>query len=190
MYETDFRSVVGSEETILWQGRPEKKCFIFESIFNPMLPLALFWAAIDLTIAIGLFFSKIHLEDVNGATSAIFIFFLLHMMPVWIYLIGILRSVRSHRNVEYIVTDRAVYISGGSNKYFYEKKTYQELEGVTLNQGYFDKRLGVADIEFKKVKDKEGKLLQSNLTGFAICDVSDYDRVYHLVKEFYEKAKA
>lgn len=190
MYETDFSSVVGSEETILWQGRPEKKCFIFESIFNPMLPLALFWAAIDLTIAIGLFFSKIHLEDVNGAAAAILVFFLLHMMPVWIYLIGIFRSVRSHRNVEYIVTDRAVYISGGSNKYFYEKKTYQELEGVTLNQGYFDKRLGVADVEFKKVKDKEGKLLQSNLTGFAICDISDYDRVYHLVKEFYEKAKA
>ena len=91
MYETDFQSVVGSEETILWQGKPEKKCFIIESIFNPLLPFALFWAAIDLTIMGGLFFSKIHLEEVNGATAAIFVFFLLHMMPVWIYLIGILR---------------------------------------------------------------------------------------------------
>ncbi|MBR3508103.1 MAG: PH domain-containing protein [Lachnospiraceae bacterium] len=190
MYETDFQSVVGSEETILWQGRPEKKCFIVESIFNPLLPFALFWAAIDLTIIGTLFFSKVHFENVTSETAIILIFFLVHMMPVWIYLIGIFRSIRSHRNVEYIVTDRAIYISGGANQYYYEKKTYQELEGVTLNQGYFDKRLGVADVEFKKVKDKEGKLLQSNLTGFAICDVSDYDRVYHLVKEFYEKAKA
>ncbi|MBQ9488364.1 MAG: hypothetical protein IJU80_00365, partial [Lachnospiraceae bacterium] len=76
MYETDFQSVVGSEETILWQGRPEKKCFIVESIFNPLLPFALFWAAIDLTIAGALFFSKIHLEEVNGETAAILVFFL------------------------------------------------------------------------------------------------------------------
>jgi hypothetical protein len=105
-------------------------------------------------------------------------------------LIGILRSIRSHRNVEYIVTDRAVYISGGSNRYYYEKKTYQELEGVTLNQGFFDIKLGVADIEFKKEKEKQGQILRNNLKTFAICDISDYDRVYRLVKDTYEKAKA
>ena len=75
MYETDFQSVVGSEETILWQGRPEKKCFIIESIFNPLLPFALFWAAIDLTIMGGLFFSKFHFEDVTSETAIILIFF-------------------------------------------------------------------------------------------------------------------
>ena len=190
MYETDFQSVVGSEETVLWQGRPEKKCFIIESIFNPLLPFALFWAAIDLTIMGGLFFSKFHFEDVTSETAIILIFFLIHMMPVWIYLIGILRSVRSHRNVEYIVTDRAIYISGGANHYYYEKKTYQELEGVTLNQGFFDIKLGVADIEFKKEKEKQGQILRNNLKTFAICDISDYDRVYLLVKDAYEKARA
>ena len=35
----ELKSMVGNEETILYEGKPDKKCFLFESIFNPLLPV-------------------------------------------------------------------------------------------------------------------------------------------------------
>ena len=43
----ELLSLVSEGENILWQGRPNKRCFILESIFNPLLPIALIWGAID-----------------------------------------------------------------------------------------------------------------------------------------------
>ncbi len=34
----ELKSMVGLDETVLYEGKPEKKCFIFESIFNTLLP--------------------------------------------------------------------------------------------------------------------------------------------------------
>lgn len=46
----ELKSMVGVDETILYEGKPDKKCFIFESIFNPLLPFAIVWAIIDVKI--------------------------------------------------------------------------------------------------------------------------------------------
>ena len=35
----ELKSMVGMDETILYEGKPDKKCFIFESILNPLLPI-------------------------------------------------------------------------------------------------------------------------------------------------------
>ena len=40
---SDLELMIGKDEKILWKGRPNKKCFILEGIFNPMLPFALVW---------------------------------------------------------------------------------------------------------------------------------------------------
>lgn len=45
--ENDLKKLVDNNEKILYEGKPNKKCFIFESIFNPLMPLALIWAIID-----------------------------------------------------------------------------------------------------------------------------------------------
>ena len=39
--ENDLKQLVGNNEKIMYEGRPNKKCFLFESIFNPLLPFAL-----------------------------------------------------------------------------------------------------------------------------------------------------
>ena len=44
----ELKSMVGPDETILYEGKPDKKCFIIESVFNPLLPIAIIWAIFDL----------------------------------------------------------------------------------------------------------------------------------------------
>ena len=100
----ELKRMVGMDETILYEGKPDKKCFIYESIFNPLLPFAIIWAIFDMGF----------MGVAMGSVQLIMIPFLLfHMMPVWIYLAGVIFSFRKYKNTYYIVTEHAVYISSG-----------------------------------------------------------------------------
>ena len=76
----ELKSMVGMDETILYEGKPDKKCFILESVFNPLLPVAIIWAVIDMGfLGFGMG---------GGMPMFMLPFMLFHMMPVWIYLFG------------------------------------------------------------------------------------------------------
>ena len=50
--KTDLELMVGRGEKIFWQGRPNKKCYILEGIFNPLLPFALIWFLFDVNYCV------------------------------------------------------------------------------------------------------------------------------------------
>lgn len=39
--------MVNKNEKILWSSKPDKICFLLESFFNPLLPVALIWLLFD-----------------------------------------------------------------------------------------------------------------------------------------------
>ena len=43
---------VSNDETILWEGRPDRRVSVFEGIFNPLLPFALIWLLFDGTFIV------------------------------------------------------------------------------------------------------------------------------------------
>ena len=87
--EEELKRLVDSNEKILYEGRPSKKCFIFESIINPLLPVAIIWGIIDFGVLGGtLVFGE------SGMLFFLIPFMLLHLMPVWIYLAGAILSFR------------------------------------------------------------------------------------------------
>ena len=45
--DNELKLLIGKDEKIIYAGKPNKKCFIFESVFNPLLPFALIWGIID-----------------------------------------------------------------------------------------------------------------------------------------------
>ena len=75
----ELKNLVGTNEKIFYEGKPNKKCYIFESIFNPLLPFALLWAIIDFGILGAALFS-----GESGMPFFIIPFMLFHLMPVWI----------------------------------------------------------------------------------------------------------
>lgn len=176
MFTTNLRSAVGCRENIIWQGRPQKKCFIFESIFNPMFPVALIWGLIDF----GILGAALFTPSALGGTNILLVpCLLLHLMPVWMYLGGILLIAKKYRNTEYIITDRGVYISGGSFAYSYEMKPFAELSNISMHRGFFDQMLGVGDVVMSSsYTDAKG-----NRRKFSICDIPDFERVYQMVKD-------
>lgn len=166
----ELKSMVGIDETVLYEGKPDKKCFIFESIFNPLLPFAIIWAIFDasfLGVAIG------------GRNFIMIPFMLFHLMPVWIYLAGVIFSFRRYRNTYYIVTDHAVYISSGIFTMNLETKTFAELSRVNLHRGIFDQMFQVGDVQLTT-----NQITRKGIPAvMGINSISDYTKVFQLVKK-------
>lgn len=170
----DLKSMVGQDEKIMWEGKPSKKCFIFESIFNPMLPFALIWAIIDLG-----FIGTVSKFGNDGFGFFLIPFFLLHLMPVWIYLFGVIFSFRRYKNTYYIVTDRGMYLSEGMFARKYDMKPFAELSHVNLKRGVFDQMLNCGDIEATTSQMNQNGMPVS----IAFKSISNYEEVYKLVKK-------
>lgn len=179
--EGNLEKIIGNEEKILWKGKPSKKCFILESIFNPLLPFALIWLCLDL------FFIGASMSVGEGAFGGfILVFMLFHLMPVWIYLGGVLLSFRRYKNTEYVITDRGIYVSGGVFSYTYEMKPFTELSHVRIHRGIFDQSLGVGDVEASSNQtfNYTNRSNSSAVTaGISIKDIPDYMEVFNMVKK-------
>ena len=166
----ELKSMIGMDETILYEGKPDKKCFIFESILNPLLPVAIIWAVLDMSfmgVAVG------------GMQRIMIPFMLIHMMPVWIYLGGVIFSFRRYRNTYYVVTDHAVYVSSGIFTMNLQEKTFSELSRVNLHRGIFDQMFNVGDIQITT-----NQFTKKNVPAvITINSISNYTEVYQMVKK-------
>lgn len=174
---SDLELMVGKNETILWKGKPNKKCFLLESIFNPLLPFAVVWALIDFLV---IFFMRL---DSDGVLFFIVPFFLLHLMPVWIYIGGVFLAVKKYKNTEYIITDRGIYVSGGTFSYTYEMKPFTDLSHINIHRGIFDQWLGVGDVVSVCGHDGYNAHDSHSSHGLTICDIADYREVFSMVKQ-------
>lgn len=174
---SDLELMVGKNETILWKGKPNKKCFLLESIFNPLLPFAVVWALIDFLV---IFFMRL---DSDGVLFFIVPFFLLHLMPVWIYIGGVFLAVKKYKNTEYIITDRGIYVSGGTFSYTYEMKPFTDLSHINIHRGIFDQWLGVGDVVSVCGHGGYNAHDSHSSHGLTICDIADYREVFSMVKQ-------
>lgn len=181
---TDLEAMIGSNEQVLWRGKPQKKCFIFECIFNPMLVFALIWAAFDISFIV--MANKAPTDKGgSGLGSFMLIFFAFHLMPVWLYLGGVLFSFRRYKNTEYIVTEKGIYISGGVFTYNCQMKSFAEFSNVNIHRGIFDQTFGVGDVVLTSANlvQFSGTKSGSSARSFTLCDIAEYQEVFSLVKQ-------
>lgn len=176
---SDLELMVGNGETILWRGKPNKKCFILESIFNPLLPFALIWALVDFGVIIAMSLS------ITETDLPFFIlpFFLIHLMPVWLYIGGVFLSFKKYKNTEYIITDRGIYVSGGTFSYTYEMKPFTDLSHINIHRGIFDQWLGVGDVVSICNHSGYNSSESHSSHGMTICDIADYREVFTMIKQ-------
>ena len=102
--KSELELMVGSNEKIFWKGKPNKRCFILEGIFNPMLPFALVWFLFDSMFITAFLGGATRSEIPTAFTIIPIIFILFHLMPVWIYLGGVIFVFRRYKHTEYIQT--------------------------------------------------------------------------------------
>lgn len=166
----ELKSMVGMDEKIMYEGKPDKTCFIFESIFNPLLPVAIIWALFDVG------FMR---EAMWEMPTFIIPFMLLHLMPVWMYLGGVIFSFVKYKNTYYIVTNHAVYVSSGIFTMNLETKTFAELSHVNMHRGIFDQMFNVGDVQITTNQFTK----KNSPAVIGINSIAEYSEVYQLVKK-------
>ena len=157
-----------------------------------MLPFALAWFLFD-----SLFIATFIGGAATSGAPAVFsifplIFFLFHLMPVWIYLGGVIFVFRRYQHTEYIVTDKGVYISGGLFSYTCNMKPFTELARVNIHRGIIDQIIGVGDVVL--TSNNVADLYSSNIrvngrpldVGTTIADIKDYRKVFEIIKKLQE----
>ena len=185
MHTIDLTASISQNERILWQGKPLKKAFMLRSFVNPMLPVAIVWIAFDL------FFFRNALTgfgDGSGASLSfagfLIPFFLLHLMPVWMYLGGVIFSFLRYRNTNYLVTDRSVYFSRGVITITVDAKPLMMLSNLSIRRGIIERALHCGSIFFDGVyAENVGRTRTQNQMPLAILYIPDCDEVFSLIKE-------
>ena len=179
-------AMIGPNENILWTGKPNLKCFILEAIFNPFLPFAAVWALFD-CFFIGMLLSSKNSPASSALGALPFIaFFALHLMPVWIYLGGVLFSYKRYKHTEFVITDKGLYFSKGSFTQTVEHISFAQISSLSIKRGMFDQLLGVGDVVVQTPESNVPIPTKRNpfmTTGLVICDIPDFQHVYQTIHE-------
>lgn len=182
-----LREQIAYGEMVVWEGRKDIRVSIFEAIFNPMLPFALLWLVFDLGF-IRIFMSGFGEADMLGGgmmMGGLTGFFILHLMPVWIYLFGVITAGFKAKNTEYLITDKGIYIQSGIFTTVTEMKPFTDLSHVSVRQGMFDKMFGTGDV-ITVCSHVSMSQSSGHSHGMNIENIADYENVFHLVKEYQE----
>lgn len=140
-YETDVNSPLIEGESLIWSAKPKKSAYIINKILV-MMPIALIWLLFDSFIIVTMFKSG----EIGQMLMVVIPFFLLHLMPVWIWLGNILTASKRWENTKYYITDRRIIIQNGLIGTDYQTIYYKDIKNVNLRVGVIDKLLGVGDI--------------------------------------------
>lgn len=130
-------------ETIVWQGKPQKKAFILNNVLK-MLPLAIVWLAFD---AFFIAMVATNFEELpTPIIPMLCVFFLMHLAPVWIWVYRCVTASKRHKNTEYAFTDQRIIIRKGAIAVDIKSIEYKEVVAVNLRYGLIDKLVKVGDI--------------------------------------------
>ncbi len=95
-----------------------------KAVFGGIFPFVVIWMLFDFGILGGMSISGVFAK--NPLMLLILLFFAVHLMPVWIWIAGIVKAVRGESNTTYAVTDKKLYLCEEG------KLTYCDLEDIEL----------------------------------------------------------
>lgn len=129
--DSQHRPVLAAGEAILWRGKPKRSAYLTAKCLT-LLPIAVIWLCLDLNILI---------PTLKEGEMLLFIvpFFLLHLMPVWVWLGSVISAGRRWKNTAYYVTNRRIILQGG---FFAVNETslfYKDLRNVRMRIGLLGK---------------------------------------------------
>ena len=141
--KNSIEDLLETDEKIIWREKPKKSAFIWSKILY-MFPIAFLWIMFDGFIIYILIVNKVFSSN-NMLAIILFVFFLIHLTPFWIWLSNVFTATAQHKNIEYAFTSKRIIIRSGiiiDIKSIY----YIDIQSVYLRVGLIDKILKVGDI--------------------------------------------
>ncbi len=141
----DAEQLLAEGEQILWRAKPKRNAFILNKVFR-MMPIALLWLLIDGGVIAGFVATGAFTQAPVFFKVFIVCFFAVHLIPVWIWISGIVSAGIAHKNMEYVFTDKRIILKSGVIGVDVNNIYYSDISNVNLRVGLLDKLLHVGDI--------------------------------------------
>ena len=167
-----LKDLIDNSEKILIKGQLSKNCYVLESIFNPMLIVSIVLAVFDCLVFYVSSKSGIELIELSKLGALL----LIHLTPVYIYVIGIFLTNKKYKNMECIITTKGIYVSKGKIFKKYEIVPTDQIMGVRVYKGMFDKLTKSGDIVIARNTTEKKKFV-------VIEDLDNYEDVYNIINK-------
>lgn len=175
-YNDNGKSPLVEGENLIWSGKPKKRAFVMNKVLF-MLPIAMAWLCFDLFFIITL----ISQDNIGRMLFFIIPFFIIHLMPFWVWIGNVITANRKWNNTKYYITDKRIIIQNGFVAENYQTVYYKDIKNVNLHVGIIDKMLGVGDIIFDMGSYYSNG--NSRLINASFLDIEDYSEVYSKVQK-------
>jgi len=156
MKQNSVEDILSEDEQILQRLKPHKKVFVLEAIFKG-LPIALLWGAFDAFFIVMMIQSGL-LEENPIFLIGIIIFFALHLLPLWMYIVSVVKNIAGFKNIEYVFTNKRIIIRSGLIGIDFKNIYYTAIEGINCKVGLFDRMFKVGDL-YIKAQDQSAVLV-------------------------------
>lgn len=165
-------------EYVFWKGRGNKLAYIINNSMA-MAPFAIIWLFFDagfIATMIGGF--SMNGEGVPSEVLMFIVpFFAVHLLPVWIWIGGMLKSAKKWKESVYAITDKQIIVKNAATGMCIDRYKYDSIVTVKIHRGFWDKILGTSDLQFYLV----------NGTHVDILDIKNVDAIYPQVKKRIEE---
>lgn len=141
MHANSIEEILDEDEQVLLREKPYAKAYIWSAVFR-MLPIALIWLLFD-----GFFIAMVFVSHAPAVVWAFLgPFFAFHLMPVWMWISGIIGAAAEIKNLEYVFTEKRIIVRSGIVGIDYKNVFYVDIKGVNLRVGLIDRIFKVGDI--------------------------------------------
>ena len=147
MKQNKIEDILSEDEIILQRLLPNRKVFLLEALFKG-LPFVLLWVAFDAFFIFMMIANNV-LEQQPFMLWVMIGFFAFHLMPLWLYILNIIRTMAGAKNIEYVFTNRRIIIRSGVIGIDFKNIYYSDVEGINCKVGIFDRMFKVGDLYIK-----------------------------------------
>lgn len=145
MQDNRVEDILDEDENVLLRTKPKKSAYVFNSVVK-MLPIVIIWILFDGGFLGFMFYGMIKGEIPLFILAIIIPFFAVHLIPVWIWIGGIVKASAGWKNIEYVFTEKRIIIRSGLIGIDFVNIYYSDILGVNLKVGIIDRMFKVGDI--------------------------------------------
>mgnify|MGYP003298229842 CR=1 FL=1 len=140
-----LNDILDQDETILWQGKPQKFSYTINSI-KPLLLFGIIWLLFDGAMILFMTFSGAFSEMPLEVMIVLIVFFAVHLLPVWMLVSKIIKVSKEASSLLYIITDKRLIIKKGEGLE-YSSINYKDSSEVQVKISGIFKKVGTISIE-------------------------------------------
>jgi len=141
--QNKIEDILDEDEKILVELKPNKTAYILEYILRS-LPIVLIWAGFDISVLVMIAKSGAFAHTI--AVVMISIFFALHLLPIWMFIAGLIKNTAGFKNLQFYLTDKRIIGRSGLIGIDFKSIFYSDIVGVNVKVSITDRILKVGDI--------------------------------------------